>query len=126
MTDAVVMSKLRFGVPAARWRGGRALGIADLAIFLALIVGDYYGIVPISSTPFLLVFGRISLWLRGLGWRDVGFARAPAWGRALLLAVSAGLAMELLSTFVSVPIVAHGTANSLAFVLIYFDRYPGL
>jgi hypothetical protein len=26
----------------------------------------------------------------------------------------------------TVPIVAHGVSNTLAFVLIYFDRYPGL
>ena len=26
----------------------------------------------------------------------------------------------------TVPIVAHGVANSLAFVLIYLGRYPGL
>jgi membrane protease YdiL (CAAX protease family) len=26
----------------------------------------------------------------------------------------------------TIPIVAHGVSNTLAFVLIYFDRYPGL
>jgi membrane protease YdiL (CAAX protease family) len=26
----------------------------------------------------------------------------------------------------AVPIVAHGVSNTLAFVLIYFDRYPGV
>ena len=26
----------------------------------------------------------------------------------------------------TIPIVAHGTANTVAFVLIYFDRYPGV
>jgi uncharacterized protein len=26
----------------------------------------------------------------------------------------------------TVPIVAHGVSNTLAFVLIYLDRYPGV
>jgi len=26
----------------------------------------------------------------------------------------------------TVPIVAHGASNTLAFILIYFNRYPGV
>jgi membrane protease YdiL (CAAX protease family) len=102
---------LRFGVSAERWRDSGWLALADLAIFVAVIGGDYFGILPLSSTPFLFVFGWVSLWLRGLGWRDVGFARPQDWGRALLVGALAGIAMELFSIFVTVPFFSRWTGE---------------
>ncbi len=88
---------------------GWALG--EIALFVALVAGDFYGVVPVSSTPFLLALGWISLRLRGLGWRDVGFVRPPRWSRALVLGSVAGVAMELFATFVTVPLLSHLTGS---------------
>jgi len=67
--------------------------------------------VPVSSTPFFFILGWISLRLRRLRWRDVGFTRPRSWSRALALGVLAGVAMELFSTFVSVPFISHLTGD---------------
>ena len=34
---------------------------------------DYLGLLPISKTPYLFLLGWISIRLRGLRWKDVGF-----------------------------------------------------
>ena len=81
----------------------------EAALVAALMAGDFYGVVPISSTPFLLVLGWVSLRLRGLRWRDVGFTPPPNWPRAIAIGTAAGLLMELLSTFVTVPLLTRLT-----------------
>jgi uncharacterized protein len=93
--------------PAARWRESRWAAPAEAAIIVALTAGDYYGIVPLSSTPFFLALGWLSLRLRGLRWSDVGFVRPPHSPRALAVGALAGVAMELLSTFVTVPLLSR-------------------
>jgi membrane protease YdiL (CAAX protease family) len=87
------------------WRWG------SWPIAIALVAGDYFGVVPFSSTPFFLVLAWLSLRLRGLGWRDVGFTRPAGWPRALALGTLAGIAMELFSTFVSVPLLSRLTGQ---------------
>jgi membrane protease YdiL (CAAX protease family) len=54
-------------------------------------------------------------------------------GQGLTGMVQEGFAGALLGVFylasgrnLTVPIVAHGVSNSMAAVLIYFDRYPGV
>jgi membrane protease YdiL (CAAX protease family) len=78
--------------------------LAEIALIVALVAGDYAGVVPVTSTPFFLALGWISLRLRGLRWRDVGLSRPASWGRTLAIGVAAGIAMELLSTYVTVPL----------------------
>ena len=87
--------------------GRRGMAAVELALVVALMAGDFYGVVPISSTPFLVLMGWISLRLRGLRWRDVGFTRPASWPRAIAIGIAAGLAMELFSTFVTVPLLTQ-------------------
>jgi len=96
---------------AARWRATRWLAPVELALVVALVAGDFYGLVPVSSTPFFLLLGWISLRLRGLAWRNVGFLRPRNWTSALVLGSLAGMAMELFSTFVTVPLFWHLTGT---------------
>lgn len=81
--------------------------LVELGLIIALTAGDYYGVVPITSTPFFVLLGWISLRLRGRRWRDVGLAAPPSWARAILLGTLAGVAMELFSTFVTVPLLSR-------------------
>ena len=83
---------------------GPALLAAEIALIVALVAGDYAGVVPVTSTPFFLALGWISLRLRGRGWSDVGLRRPASWRRALAIGVGAGIAMEVFSTFVTVPL----------------------
>jgi hypothetical protein len=89
------------------WRESPWLAVGELVLVVVLVVADIHRLVPFSKTPFYLVLGWVSLHLRGVGWRGVGFTIATR--RNLV-----------------VPIVSHGVSNSLAFVLIYLGRYPSL
>ncbi len=94
-----------------RWSENRSLAWIELALVVGLAIADLYGLVPLSKTPFLFALGWISLRLCGRRWRDVGFARPPSWPRALALGALAGIAMELFSTFVSVPFLTRLTGQ---------------
>jgi membrane protease YdiL (CAAX protease family) len=87
----------------------RALMAAELVLIAGLAAADYYGLVPITSTPWFILLGWISLRLRGRRWGDVGLAAPASWPRAILLGTAAGVAMELFSTFVSVPFLTRLT-----------------
>lgn len=45
--------------------------------------------------------------LGGMRWKQVGFARPRSWGKAFLVAVAAGIGMELLELFVSQMLLAR-------------------
>ncbi len=49
--------------------------------------------------------GWISLRLRGFGWRAVGFVKPKSWARTIIIAVIAGILLQLLSTFVTEPLI---------------------
>jgi uncharacterized protein len=78
-----------------------------LALEVALISGIFWadeaGWVPLSKTPFLLLVASGSLWLRGLGWRDVGLRLPEGWPRLAAVGVAAGIGMWLLEFYVTMP-----------------------
>jgi membrane protease YdiL (CAAX protease family) len=93
--------------PQARLRNSLWLALAEFATVAALFVADIYGHIYISKTPYLFLLGWASLRLRGMRWKDVGFARPRSWGNALLIGIGVGLAMELFELFVSQPLLAR-------------------
>lgn len=86
---------------------GRAAVAVELALVVAFFAADRRGLIPLSNTPFLLLLGWISLRLRGLRWRDVGFVPPAHWPRALALGVAAGIGIELLALLVTEPFLAR-------------------
>jgi membrane protease YdiL (CAAX protease family) len=48
-----------------------------------------------------------SLRLRGLRWKDVGFARPRGWGKAVLVAKAVGICMEAFELFIGQPLLAR-------------------
>lgn len=87
----------------------RVLLVIELAIIVAIFVGDRY--LPVSKTPYLFGLGWISLRLRGLRWRDVGLARPRSWAVAIGIGVLGGLAMEALELFVTQPLLIRITGR---------------
>ncbi len=80
-----------------------ALGlVADILLFLAVVVVDAFGLVPITQTLFLVPLIWILLRLRGQQWASIGFRRPESYGRAIALGVVAGLAL-----LVTTPILAR-------------------
>jgi membrane protease YdiL (CAAX protease family) len=73
-----------------------------------LIWGAYLAdFLPLSEVPYLLVWGWLSLWVRGVGWRGVGLRRPARWGWALALGVVAGVAFQFFGTYVLEPLIVR-------------------
>jgi len=96
---------------AARWRNSKGLIIVEFALVAALFVADVYHHIFFSKTPYLLLLGWLSLRLRGLGWKDVGFTRPRSWGTAVLWGATAGLAMEAIELFITQPLLVRWTGK---------------
>jgi len=90
-----------------RARSSVWLALAEFGIVAALFVADVHHHIYVSKTPYLFVLGWISLRLRGMRWKDVGFASPPNWGRAVLIGLAAGIVMEPLELFVTQPLLAR-------------------
>lgn len=75
----------------------------EISIFVAIVIADAFGLVPLTQTIFLLPLVWISLRLRGERWSTIGFARPRRMGRAIAIGAGAGLALELFAVFVTTP-----------------------
>jgi CAAX protease family protein len=83
------------------------LVLAEFAVVAALFVADVYHHIFLSKTLYLFPLGWASLRLRGLRWKDVGFARPKSWASAVGVGVLAGLFIELFELFVSQPLLVR-------------------
>lgn len=83
------------------------LALAEFAVVAGLFYADVHHHIYVSKTPYLFVLGWASLRLRGMRWKDVGFARPRNWGKALLVGVAVGVCMEALELFVTQPLLAR-------------------
>ncbi len=92
---------------ASSWRDSSWLAGAEFAVVAALFVADVRHHIYVSKTPYLFLLGWLSLRLRGLRWKDVGFARPRRWRTALLAGIAAGVGMEGIELFISQPLLAR-------------------
>ena len=76
--------------------------VAELTSVFALCFARLF---PFSIQVFLLAFTSLSLWLRGLSWRDVGLRRSKAWWKVALQAVLAALLIAIIVNLVTAPVV---------------------
>jgi len=90
-----------------RARNSVWLAMAEFAIVAGLFYADVHHHIYVSKTPYLFLLGWVSLRLRGLRWKDVGFAGPRNWAKALLLGVVVGVSMEALELFVTQPLLAR-------------------
>jgi hypothetical protein len=107
------------------------MAVAEFAIVAGLFYADVHHHIFVSKTPYLFLLGWASLRLRGMRWKDVGFARPRSWGKAVLVGIAVGGAMEALELFITQPLLARwlgkmpdlsdfaGVAGSLKVLLIY-------
>lgn len=90
-----------------RWRDSRLLVVAEFTIIAALFVADIYHHVILSKIPYLFLLGWASLRLRGMRWKEVGFARPRRWDIAIVVGVISGLLIEAFELFISQPLLAR-------------------
>ena len=80
--------------------------VLEIAVFVAVVVADAYGFVPITQTIFLLPLIWIMLRLRGELWSEIGFARPDSFRKAIVIGVLAGVVMELFAVYVTTPLIS--------------------
>ena len=90
-----------------RLRGSKWLALAEFAIVAGLFYADIHHHIYVSKTPYIFLLGWASLRLRGLRWKDVGFARPRSWGKALLVGVVVGVCMEAMELCVTQPLLTR-------------------
>ncbi|HMH44207.1 MAG TPA: CPBP family intramembrane glutamic endopeptidase [Pyrinomonadaceae bacterium] len=84
--------------------------MAELAAVFALCFARLF---PFSIQVFLLAFTSLSLWLRGLSWRDVGLRRSKGWWKVVLQAVLAALLIAIVVNLVTAPLVHRLVGSSV-------------
>ncbi len=107
MSDAASPSK-----PGLGWRSSRWLTAFELAIVAFIFFADAYRwhhVIFFSKTLYLLALGWISLRLRGLRWKSIGFRLYRGWARTLALGALCGAGIEALELFVTQPILVRLT-----------------
>jgi membrane protease YdiL (CAAX protease family) len=83
------------------------LALAEFAIVGALFWAEIHHHIYVSKTPYLFLLGWISLRIRGLRWKDLGFASPRNWKTVLLWGAIIGILMEVFELFVSQPLLAR-------------------
>jgi membrane protease YdiL (CAAX protease family) len=98
-------------VPAHGWRHSHGLAFLEFAMVALIFIADLRHLIPFSKTPFLLLLGWISLRIRGVSWRSIGFTLNRNWVRTLGLGIGGGLLLELFQLFVTQPLLARLTGK---------------
>jgi len=96
---------------AGGWRDSSWLALVEFAIVGLIFFADHKHLIPLSKTPFLLLLGWISLRLRKVTWRSIGFTRNQSWARTLARGVAAGIFMEAFELLVSQPFLVRLTGK---------------
>lgn len=84
-------------------RDNRLVIAFEFAAIAAVFVADAHHLIYFSKTPYLLVLGWFSMFVRGVGWRDLGLRLPRNWLFLLAAGVVAGIGMEALELFVTQP-----------------------
>lgn len=96
---------------ARSWRESWWLAVVEFAIVALIFFLDWRHLIPISKTPFLLLLAWVSLRVRGVRWRDLGFARYRNWRLTLVFGIVAGAVTETLQLFITQPLLARLTGK---------------
>jgi uncharacterized protein len=78
----------------------------EIALFVAVVVADSYGLVPLSGTVLLLPLVWVLLRLNGEGWPEIGFKKSESLTRVIVIGVVAGVCMELLAVYLTTPLIS--------------------
>jgi CAAX protease family protein len=92
-------------VSASRSNGKPAAAIEILLVLLITAGHRVFHIIPVDETYPILALGWLSLWLRGVGWKGVGLTRPASWGRTVALGAAVGVFLQVLSEFVTEPLL---------------------
>jgi membrane protease YdiL (CAAX protease family) len=92
----------------------KVLAAAELALVILIFLGcNIVHVIPLGETLWILLLGWVSLRLRGKSWRSLGMVRPKSWSQTVALALTAAVFLQLLSTFVTEPLLTSITGHAL-------------
>jgi membrane protease YdiL (CAAX protease family) len=103
--------QLKSAHPAPSWRESKWLAFCEFAIVGLIFFLDSRHVIPLSKTPFLLLLAWVSLRVRRVQWRDVGFSRYRNWPLTLTLGIVAGAGAETFQLLVTQPLLVRFTGK---------------
>jgi membrane protease YdiL (CAAX protease family) len=77
--------------------------LVEISCFVAVVVADAFGLVPITQTIFLIPLIWMLLRLRNERWSTIGLYRPGFLRRSIALGVFVGVLMELFAVYVTTP-----------------------
>lgn len=89
-----------------------------IELFLAMFFlfgANIWGFIPVSETPFIIILAWISLSIRGLKWSSIGLSKQENWLKTILIALAIAFGIQLLSSFVSEPLMTKITGKGTDF-----------
>jgi CAAX protease family protein len=89
----------------------RAWAVIELVLAAAFIVLTKLHKLPRPDTMWLFALGWISLRVRHRGWRSVGLRRPASWGKVFVAALIAAVALQAVSTWITVPLATRLTGQ---------------
>jgi len=98
-------------VPIRRFSRQGSSAVLEFLLLGGIYLADWRHYVIPSKVPYLLAVAWISLRLRQLRWRDVGFRLYRNWPTTLAIGVAAGLAIELLELLCTQPLLVRMTGQ---------------
>src|SRR5215467_8934525 len=92
---------------ALSWRESRWLVLVEFVLVVAVYVARQHHILKVSATPYLFIVAWISLRLRKVQWKQIGFAPYRSWAITLLLGLLCGASLELFDLFGKQPLLTR-------------------
>ena len=81
------------------WRESRWLILVEFALVVCIYVGRQHHVLKVAAIPYLLLLAWISLRVRRLEWKQIGFTRYRTWASTFLLGIAGGVGLELFDLF---------------------------
>jgi uncharacterized protein len=89
------------------WRDSRRLVLVEFALVVAIYIARQQHLLKVSATPYLLLVAWISLRLRRIQWKQIGFTLYRTWVTTLLLGIACGVGLELFDLFGKQPLLTR-------------------
>jgi membrane protease YdiL (CAAX protease family) len=96
---------------APSWRESWWLAALEFAIVGLIFFLDWRHFIPFSKTPFLLLLAGVSMRVRGVKRREIGFVRYRNWRVTLVFGIVAGAVAETFQLLITQPLLARLTGK---------------
>ena len=89
------------------WRNSKWLVLTEFVLVVTIYVARQQHLLKISATPYLFLIAWVSLRLRRIQWKQIGFTLYRNWVTTLLLGIAFGVGLEVFDLFGKQPLLTR-------------------